>query len=106
MSGICGWVGTADPAVLDAMLAAIAYRGDRVDTAVAPGVALGYRWWDGRPGKSPSIHHVGPHLVACAGTFPTSISSNSPSRIAQIRLIVLGIASLLRFAANLAGDDH
>ena len=42
MSGICGWVGEADPAVLDAMLDAIDYRGDRIDKAVAPGVALGY----------------------------------------------------------------
>ncbi len=43
MSGICGWVGNADPAVLDLMLDAIDYRGDRVDKAHAPGVALGYR---------------------------------------------------------------
>src|SRR5215211_4226445 len=54
MSGICGWVGEADPASLDAMLAAIDYRGDRTDAAFAPGVALGYldgafaaAWWDG-----------------------------------------------------------
>src|SRR5262245_56995566 len=45
VSGICGWVGEADPAILDAMLSAIAYRGDRTDTAVGPGAALGYRWW-------------------------------------------------------------
>ena len=60
MSGICGWVGAADPAVLDAMLAAIDYRGDRTDTAVTrPASALGYRWWGGRPGKSPGIHRDG-----------------------------------------------
>ena len=69
MSGICGWVGEADPATLHAMLDAIDYRGDRVDTVFAPGVALGYRWWGGRPGKSPGIHRHGQHLVACAGTF-------------------------------------
>ena len=28
MSGLCGWVGDGDRAVLDAMLAAIDYRGD------------------------------------------------------------------------------
>ena len=31
MSGICGWVGDAEPSVLDAMLNAIGYRGDGVD---------------------------------------------------------------------------
>lgn len=75
MSGICGWVGDADPATLDLMLAAIDYRGDRTDTAIAPGVALGYRWWGGRPGKSPSIHRDGAHLVACAGTFAPPVES-------------------------------
>src|SRR5438552_1799218 len=75
MSGICGWVGEADPTVLVAMLAAIDYRGDRTDLAFAPGAALGYRWWDGRPGKSPAIHRSGPHLVACAGAFAPPVSS-------------------------------
>ena len=46
MSGICGWVGRADPTVLDNMLAAIEYRGDRTDTEVTAQAALGYRWWD------------------------------------------------------------
>lgn len=69
MSGICGYVGSASPGVLDAMLAAIDYRGDKTDTATAPGVGLGYRWWAGRPGKSPGIYSAGPHLVACAGTL-------------------------------------
>ena len=55
MSGICGWVGDAEPSVLDAMLNAIGYRGDGVDKVIAPGVALGYRWWRGRPGKLPCI---------------------------------------------------
>ena len=31
MSGICGWVGQAVPAVLAAMLGAIEYRGDQAD---------------------------------------------------------------------------
>jgi hypothetical protein len=69
MSGICGYVGAADPGVLDGMLAAIDYRGDRTEVAHAPGVGLGYRWWAGRPGKSPSIHRDGEQMVACAGTL-------------------------------------
>jgi asparagine synthase (glutamine-hydrolysing) len=75
MSGICGFVGAADPAVVDAMLAAIDYRGDRTDVASAPGVVIGYRWWGGRPGKSPGIHREGAHLVACAGTFAPPVDS-------------------------------
>ena len=75
MSGVCGFVGEADPGVLEAMLAAIEYRGDRSDTALAPGAGLGYRWWGGRPGKSPAIHRDGPHLVACAGTFAPPVPS-------------------------------
>jgi asparagine synthase (glutamine-hydrolysing) len=80
MSGICGWAGQADPAILERMLAAIEYRGDRSDTAVAAGAALGYRWWSGRPGKSPGIHRDGPHLVACAGT----LAPPAPSPAAEI----------------------
>jgi hypothetical protein len=84
MSGICGWVGEADPASLDAMLAAIDYRGDRTDTAFAPGVALGYRWWEGRPGKSPAIHREGPHLVACAGTLAPPAPSPAVALLARL----------------------
>lgn len=69
MSGICGWVGEANPAILDAMLAVIDYRGDRTDKAITEGAALGYRWWGDRPGKSPAIYRQGEQLVACAGTF-------------------------------------
>lgn len=76
MSGVCGWLGEADPGLLDAMLGAIAYRGDAVDRAVAPGVALGYRWWRGRPGKSPGIHHgEGGSLTVCAGTLAPFVPS-------------------------------
>jgi asparagine synthase (glutamine-hydrolysing) len=75
MSGICGFVGTADPAVVHAMLAAIDYRGDRTDVAAVPGAALGYRWWGGRPGKSPGIHRAGARLVACAGTLAPPVPS-------------------------------
>lgn len=75
MSGICGWVGRADPAVLDAMLAAIEYRGDRTDTEVTERAALGYRWWGGRPGKSPGLHRDGASLVTCAGTLAPPVPS-------------------------------
>src|SRR5260370_37643428 len=75
MSGICGFVGSADLSLVDAMLAAIDYRGDKTDVAQAPGVGLGYRWWGGRPGKSPAIYRNGPHLVACAGTLAPPVPS-------------------------------
>lgn len=76
MSGICGYVGQVDPAVLSGMLEAIAYRGDRVETAVRDGIGLGYRWWGGRPGKSPGIH-PGPQgsLLACCGTLAPPVPS-------------------------------
>src|SRR5262245_60044970 len=84
MSGICGWVGEEDAGVLDAMLAAIDYRGDRTDQAHAPGAALGYRWWGGRPGKSPAIHREGPHLVACAGTLAPPVASPAAALLARL----------------------
>ena len=84
MSGICGWVGEADRPVLDAMLAAIDYRGDSIDTAHAPGVALGYRWWKARPGKSPGIHREGSQLVACAGTFAPSADSPAAAFVSKL----------------------
>jgi asparagine synthase (glutamine-hydrolysing) len=75
VSGLCGWLGDALQETLDRMLEAIDYRGDRVDRAFAPGIALGYRWWGDRPGKSPGIHRDGQHLVACAGTFAPPVPS-------------------------------
>jgi asparagine synthase (glutamine-hydrolysing) len=84
MSGICGFIGEADPVVLDGMLAAIDYRGDRTDTAIAPGVGLGYRWWAGRPGKSPEIHRDGPHLLACAGTLAPPVPSPAAALLARL----------------------
>jgi len=75
MSGICGWVGRADRALLDAMLAAIEYRGDQTDTEVGEGAAIGYRWWGGRPGKSPGLHRDGSHVVTCAGTLAPPVPS-------------------------------
>ena len=94
MSGICGWVGDADPAILDAMLEAIDYRGDSVDKVNVPGAALGYRWWSGRPGKSPGIHRQGAQLVACAGTFAPPVASPAAELIARLQPGPEGLDSL------------
>lgn len=76
MSGICGFVGEGSPATLQPMLQAIDYRGDATDTVSAPGIALGYRWWRGRPGKSPGIHRgADGRLVTCAGTLAPAVGS-------------------------------
>jgi asparagine synthase (glutamine-hydrolysing) len=75
VSGLCGFVGAADRAVIDRMLGAIAYRGDATDTAQGEGVALGYRFWRGRPGKSPGIHRAGSDLSVCAGTLAPPVPS-------------------------------
>ena len=85
MSGIAGWVGDADPAVLEAMLGAIDYRGDAIDRFDAPGVALGYRWWRGRPGKSPGIHRDGPNALACAGTLAPPVASPAAELLARLQ---------------------
>lgn len=84
MSGICGFVGDGDPAALGAMLAAIDYRGDQSEDLQVPGAALGYRWWSGRPGKSPGLHRDGPHVVACAGTLAPPVES--PAAVLRSRL--------------------
>lgn len=78
MSGIAGWVGTAKDGAADAlgaMLAAIDYRGDTnlEDRGTLHG--LGYRFWKGRPGKSPAIEKDGTRRVACAGTFAPPVAS-------------------------------
>jgi asparagine synthase (glutamine-hydrolysing) len=84
MSGICGYVGQGDAATLQAMLAVIDYRGDQTDVATTAGAGLGYRWWSGRPGKSPGIHHDGPHLVACAGTFAPPVPSPAAALVERL----------------------
>ena len=56
MSGICGFVGEGDGATIETMLEAISYRGDSNDIVTGAGFGLGYRHWQGRPGKSPIIH--------------------------------------------------
>ena len=84
MSGIAGWVGEAKPEVLDRMLAAIDYRGDAVDTHHARGMALGYRWWRDRPGKSPGIHRDGRYVAACAGTLAPPVASSAADLVAGV----------------------
>ena len=85
MSGICGWVGRADPTTLDAMLSAIAYRGDQTDREVSASGTLGYRWWGGRPGKSPGLHRDGANIVACAGTLAPPVPSPAADLYRRLR---------------------
>lgn len=86
MSAIAGYVGRGDPRWLDAMLDAVAWRGDRTDRAVGPDVALGYRWWGGRPGKSPGIHRAADGaIVACAGTLAPAVPSPAADLDARLR---------------------
>ena len=75
MSGICGWVGEAPPGRLERMLGAIDYRGDRNDTATGDSFALGYRFWGGRPGKSPGLYKREAIVTACAGHLAPPASS-------------------------------
>jgi asparagine synthase (glutamine-hydrolysing) len=70
------------------MLAAIDYRGDSSRSAVAsagPGFGLGYRFFQGRPGKAQAIHVAddGVHLVA-AGTLAPAVPD--PARALDQRL--------------------
>jgi asparagine synthase (glutamine-hydrolysing) len=85
MSGICGYVGAARDGVLEAMLEAIAYRGDRTEVVRTAGAGLGYRWWGGRPGKSDGILKEGSNLVACAGTLAPAVASPAASLLAALR---------------------
>jgi asparagine synthase (glutamine-hydrolysing) len=84
VSGIAGWLGQADPGVLDAMLAAIDYRGDAMDCHHADGIALGYRWWRDRPGKSPGIHRDGRYAAVCAGMLAPPVRSPVADLVARL----------------------
>ncbi|MGC4079538.1 MAG: asparagine synthase-related protein [Rubrivivax sp.] len=75
MSGICGFVGDSDPKTLDRMLAAIDYRGDTSLVEHGKGFSLGYRYYKGRPGKSPEITRRGTRLAVCAGTLAPAVPS-------------------------------
>ncbi|MBA3818045.1 MAG: 7-cyano-7-deazaguanine synthase [Deltaproteobacteria bacterium] len=80
MSGICGWVGDADDKdTLDRMLGAIDYRGDTSVREDLRGATLGYRWWAGRPGKSPGVARDGVRAAVCAGTFAPPVESPARS---------------------------
>lgn len=79
MSGICGWVGAADPVTLDAMLDAIPHRGDRVERAFPPGAALGYRSWAGRLGHASGIERRGAVTIACAGDLAAGGGAGLPT---------------------------
>lgn len=79
MSAIAGYLGAADPSVLDRMLTAVAYRGDRSDTASVPGAEIGYRMWSGRPGKSAGAHRDGNTLAAALPALLTD-----PARLAAL----------------------
>ncbi len=85
MSGICGWVGPPDGdfATLDRMLGAIDYRGDTSARERAAGATLGYRFWRGRPGKSPGIERDGARICACAGTFAPAVESPARAILAR-----------------------
>jgi asparagine synthase (glutamine-hydrolysing) len=94
MSGICGFIGPAAPGVLDAMLAAIDYRGDTTDTALVSGVGLGHRYWKGRPGKSAGVCRDGAVLSVCAGTMAPPHASPAADLPERLRLGSDGLGSL------------
>ena len=74
MSGICGFVGDGEPAWIDAMLAAIDYRGDSSSRAHGPRFGLGYRFYKGRPGKAQAIYQAPDGAyTAVAGTLAPPI---------------------------------
>lgn len=92
MSGICGWVGEARAGRLAEMLAPIGYRGDTSDTWTGEGAAIGYRFWAGRPGKSPGIHRRAGRTTACAGHLaPPAVS---PAEVLGERIAAGDFASL------------
>ncbi len=93
MSAIAGYVGNADPGVLDRMLDAVSYRGDRSDIAHSGGAGIGYRMWSGRPGKSGGIHRDGNNLSAVSGSCVPRVDSpaaelpailNDPTRLERL----------------------
>lgn len=75
MSGICGWVGRGvNPAAMEAMLMSISYRGDKSESVILEGAAIGYRWWQNRPGKSPGIFREHNWAAVCAGTLAPQVA--------------------------------
>jgi asparagine synthase (glutamine-hydrolysing) len=80
---LCGWVGKASPDLTERMLARIAYRGDRQEVWLGPGVSLGYRWWGERPGKAGGILSCGEERVVCCGTLAPP-SENPAATLRQL----------------------
>jgi asparagine synthase (glutamine-hydrolysing) len=95
VSGICGWVGEADEATLDAMLDAIPHRGDRVERAFPPGAALGYRSWTGRIGHAPGFGRRGATTIACAGDLAPSVADPTLAILDALERIRRGDAEQL-----------
>jgi asparagine synthase (glutamine-hydrolysing) len=93
VSGICGFFGAGDPAWLDAMLGAIAYRGDTNRTVVESRFGLGYRFWHGRPGKAQAIFEAadGARTVT-AGTLAPVVAD--PAAVLDERLRAGDFAAL------------
>jgi asparagine synthase (glutamine-hydrolysing) len=99
MSAIAGYVGGGDPAVLDRMLDAVSYRGDKNDTASVSGAGIGYRMWSGRPGKSVGVHRDGATLAAVSGSFAPRVDSPA----AELPALLNDPARLDRLDGNFAG---
>jgi asparagine synthase (glutamine-hydrolysing) len=105
LSAIAGYVGNAASDVLDRMLAAVSYRGDKSDTASVPGAGIGYRMWSGRPGKSSAVHCDGRSLAAVSGSFAPPVASPA----AELPGLFADTARLERLDGNFAGawwDDN
>ena len=79
MSAICGYVGPVEPAVLDLMLAPVAYRGDRSTIASMPNMGFGFRFWSGRKGKSDTIVRAGDTLGVMSGSFAPATADPAAS---------------------------
>ncbi len=84
MSAIAGAVGPLDPGVLEAMLAAVDYRGDRSDIATGEGASLGTRWWTGRPGKSEGVWRDSGGASVVAGSFAPPSATTPAQELAGI----------------------
>ena len=68
---------------MEAMLAAVDYRGDASDHLLGNGMALGYRYFAERAHRSPGIHRGPVGSCACAGR-PAASSASSAARVVAI----------------------
>lgn len=99
MSALAGYIGHADPAVLERMLAVVSYRGDQSDTAITLGAGLGYRLWSGRPGKAAGIHREGSILSAVSGSF----APKTEAPAAELPALLQDTSRLAALDGNFAG---